>query len=275
MIRSNRPTPTWLQAAVARLLAAVAGLLLLGSALHAADPAAELKKVVDDAVSKLKELNPGFDGGLGYRADGGAVTEIRLVTDKVTDITPLRAFDKLSVLSCPGTHVNWARGNGQLADLSPLKGLNLAGLTGLDLSFTRVGDAGMIDDRHQGFGGRRKLRETFDRGGGGDGRSDEDAGHAASGEHLGLADLRATDADRPRRHLAPGDVDALVRLGVRAKRDAALGHERGHAPDVTVERIDIEDESGGIQIGARALPADQMIMQFAIGGHANNISRWE
>jgi len=141
MFRSSRLALSLPRAAGARLLTGVAGVLLLGSALWAAD---EPKGAVDEATLKLKELNPGFDGKVGYRVEGGAVTEIRVVTDKVTDISPLRAFDSLRVLDCSGTHANWARGNGQLADLAPLKGMKLAGLTALDLSFTKVGDAGMV-----------------------------------------------------------------------------------------------------------------------------------
>src|SRR5262245_50430698 len=150
MIRSSRRAPSSLRAAVVQLRAGVAGALLFGSALWAPDARAdekaraEPKVVVDEVASKLKELNPGFDGKVGHRAEDGAVTEIRVVTDKVTDISPLRAFDALRVLDCSGTHVNWARGNGQLADLGPLKGVKLEGLTALDLSFTRVGDAGMV-----------------------------------------------------------------------------------------------------------------------------------
>src|SRR5688572_16121871 len=146
MIRSNELAPSSSRAAAARLLAGVAGVLLLGSTLWAPARtlAAEPKKVVDGVASKLKELNAGFDGKVRYKAEGDAVTEIRVVTDKVTDISPLRAFDALRVLDCSGTHVNWARGKGQLADLAPLKGMKLAELTALALSFTKVGDAGMI-----------------------------------------------------------------------------------------------------------------------------------
>ena len=36
------------------------------------------------------------------------------------------------------------RPNGQLADLTPLKGMNLAALTHLNLTSTKVSDAGMV-----------------------------------------------------------------------------------------------------------------------------------
>ena len=51
------------------------------------------------------------------------------MTDKVTDISPIRVFNALRVLDCSGTHDPTGRANGQLADLTPLKGMNLAGLT--------------------------------------------------------------------------------------------------------------------------------------------------
>ena len=106
----------------------------------AALPAAEQ---VEEVRKELMRRNPGFDGQVDHRIKDGVVTEIRVVTDQVTDISPLRVFNALRVLDCSGTHTpNW-RGNGQLADLTPLKGMNVAGLTQLHLSWTKVGDEGM------------------------------------------------------------------------------------------------------------------------------------
>ena len=131
----------------------------------------------------------------------------------------------------------------------------------------------MIDDRHQPIVGDREFRQPLDRGRCGNGRGDEDAGHPALGEHLGLADLGAAHADRPRRELALGDVDALVSLGMRAQRDAVMRGERGHRRDIAVERVDIEHQHGRVEVGARPLLADQMVVQFTVGRHANNVSR--
>src|SRR5262249_2753769 len=59
----------------------------------------------------------------------------------------IRVFDALRVLDCSGTWTatpNGPKSNGRLADLAPLKGMNLAALTYLKLSATKVGDAGMV-----------------------------------------------------------------------------------------------------------------------------------
>jgi Leucine-rich repeat (LRR) protein len=84
-----------------------------------------------EAVSKkLMELNPGFDGKLtGFRSSTNplplvvkdVVTEVGFVTDKVTDISPVRAFPGLLGLSCSGEEAL----SGSLTDLSPLNGLPL------------------------------------------------------------------------------------------------------------------------------------------------------
>jgi hypothetical protein len=80
-----------------------------------------------EAVSKkLVELNPGFDGTLVRdRSDeppmieNGIVIKLGFVTDKVTDISPVRALTGLYGLDCYGSTM----GTGALKDLSPLKGM--------------------------------------------------------------------------------------------------------------------------------------------------------
>ncbi len=68
------------------------------------------EKQVEAVAKKLQELNPGFDGSMGnYDGSGapqienGIVTELRFVTDNVTDISPLRALKGLQKLRCPGS----------------------------------------------------------------------------------------------------------------------------------------------------------------------------
>jgi hypothetical protein len=38
---------------------------------------------------ELKRRNPGFDGKMENKIEGGVVTEFRIVTDQVTDIAPI------------------------------------------------------------------------------------------------------------------------------------------------------------------------------------------
>jgi len=94
-----------------------------------------------EAVSKkLVELNPGFDGKLtDYDGKGtpkienGVVAAAGIVTDNVTDISPIRALVGLTRLDCAGGgHLT-----GRLSDLSPLHGLPL---TGLGILNTQVSD---------------------------------------------------------------------------------------------------------------------------------------
>ena len=60
------------------------------------------------------------------------------------------------------------------------------------------------------------------------------------------------------RDLALRDVDTFVGLGMRAQRDAPARRQRRHRRDIAVERLDIEDERGRVEVGARSLSADQM-----------------
>ena len=65
------------------------------------------------------------------------------MTDQVTDIAPIRVCERPAGARLP-RHVDNGGPNGLLADLTPLKGMNLAALTYLKLSSTKVGDAGMV-----------------------------------------------------------------------------------------------------------------------------------
>jgi eukaryotic-like serine/threonine-protein kinase len=101
----------------------------------AALPAAQQ---VEEVRRELKRRNPGFDGQMETKIEDGTVTEFRIVTDKVTDIAPIRVFGALRVLNCHGTWTG--KSNGQLADLTALKGLNLGGLS---LECTQVSDTSL------------------------------------------------------------------------------------------------------------------------------------
>ena len=99
-------------------------------------PAAEQ---IEEVRKELVKRNPGFDGKLEHKIEDGVVTDIKVVTDKVTDISPIRVWSALRKLDLSGTQTNW-RGNSQLADLTSLKGMSFDHLTYLDLAYTKVPD---------------------------------------------------------------------------------------------------------------------------------------
>ncbi len=75
------------------------------------------RKVV---LAKLQQLNPQFDGQLeAVTISGEQIVLIKFCTDNISNIRPLRALRKLQNLSACGSKP----GCGQLADLSPLRGL--------------------------------------------------------------------------------------------------------------------------------------------------------
>jgi Leucine-rich repeat (LRR) protein len=85
-------------------------------------------KQVEAVSKKLVELNPGFDGKLtgGNGKEwsmirNGVVEEVKFCTDNVTDISPLRVFQRLTLLRCSPAFPNKSK----LSDLSPLQGMPL------------------------------------------------------------------------------------------------------------------------------------------------------
>jgi Leucine-rich repeat (LRR) protein len=93
---------------------------------------------VEEVRKELMRRNPGFDGKFEHKIEDGVVTEFRIVTDHVTDISPIRVWSSLRVLDCGAP-----KANGQLADLSPLKGMDLTGLKQIVLYGTQVTDASL------------------------------------------------------------------------------------------------------------------------------------
>jgi hypothetical protein len=79
------------------------------------------ERQVKAVIARLQELNPGFDGKMYYLIDQGAVVEVRFPTDEVTDISPLQAFQRLSILNLNSGYPN----KGKLIDLTPLERLKL------------------------------------------------------------------------------------------------------------------------------------------------------
>ena len=84
---------------------------------------------------------------------------------------------------------------------------------------------------------------------------DEHVGDARCDERGGLVDLLAADADRTARDLRLGDVGTLVRLGVRAQREARAAHDVGHEVEVALEGVEVEHEGGRVDGGERVADA--------------------
>lgn len=95
---------------------------------------------LEEVSKKLMELNPGFDGQLlaadlaaAPKINNNTVISLGLVSDAVTDLSPLRALKGLVYFACHGTKF----GGGKLADLAPLEGLPLESFITQD---TRIAD---------------------------------------------------------------------------------------------------------------------------------------
>jgi serine/threonine protein kinase len=76
---------------------------------------------LEAVLARLRELNPEFDDTWYPTIEGGEVVELQFFVDKVTDVSPLRAFTRLTRLKILGTEP----GKGRLFDLDPLRDLPL------------------------------------------------------------------------------------------------------------------------------------------------------
>ena len=85
-------------------------------------PAIQQVKAV---TAKLAELNPEFDGNVESKVENDVVTRLKIVTDNVADISPVRALRGLKQLQCSANPVAV---HGRLSNLGPLKGMNLTRL---------------------------------------------------------------------------------------------------------------------------------------------------
>src|SRR5262249_11653243 len=74
--------------------------------------------------AELVKRNPGFDGNLRHELGRDGVVMLEFSTDNVTDLSPVRALPALQKLFCTGSHAGGAQG--QLADLSPITGMQLS-----------------------------------------------------------------------------------------------------------------------------------------------------
>lgn len=87
---------------------------------------------VQRVVTRLKELNLGYDGQERHKIADGQVTELTLPSEAIKDLSPVRALAGLRKLFCGDSRVK-----GVLSDLSPLRGM---ALTNLRCANTQVAD---------------------------------------------------------------------------------------------------------------------------------------
>jgi serine/threonine protein kinase/formylglycine-generating enzyme required for sulfatase activity/WD40 repeat protein len=88
---------------------------------------------VIEVRSELMKRNPGFDGVVVPLFGDNAVTRLKFTSDRVVDISPVRALTRLQSLDMRGS----ANNKGSLADLTPLRGMPL---TELDVGSNPVQD---------------------------------------------------------------------------------------------------------------------------------------
>ncbi len=97
----------------------------------------------------------------------------------------------------------------------------------------------------------------------GDWRCQQQSGNPGGSHQLGLGHRRHANADRTCRDLPFGDLHALVSFRVRPQRLAGFLDAGGHAREVGIELVQVQDEGGRGQL---LLSKHQPIMQNAILG---------
>ena len=77
---------------------------------------------------------------------------------------------------------------------------------------------------------------------------DEHVRDPALDHRLGLADLLHAHADGAERDLLQRDDRAFVGLGMRPRPDTGAGDALGQAAQIALERVEIDDEGGGVDL---------------------------
>jgi hypothetical protein len=109
----------------------------------------------------------------------------------------------------------------------------------------QLGDVGrMIHDDHRVGRLAHEAHETPDRAGRHDLGGDQQPADARARHHLGLAELRAGDAERAGGDLTARDLGTLVGLGVGADRLAGAPRVPGHRGEVLLEAVEVEEQRG-------------------------------
>jgi formylglycine-generating enzyme required for sulfatase activity/tetratricopeptide (TPR) repeat protein len=93
---------------------------------HGSVDTAPAEEQVKTVQGELKKLNPSFDGSAVSSINDGVITQFDVITDHVTDISPMRALSGLKQTKLWGS----ASGKSKLTDFSPLLGLPLNEITG-------------------------------------------------------------------------------------------------------------------------------------------------
>ena len=156
--------------------------------------------------------NPGFDGKVEHKIEDGVVTEIKVVTDKVKDVAPIRVWSALRVLHLYASKV----GDADLAHLKDCKELTELWLGGL----TKVSDAGLAH-----FKDCKNLTDLHV-----EATQVGDVGlaHMKDCKSLSLLDLGATRvSDAGLIHLKNFKALTQLRLGNTRVSDAGLAHFKG------------------------------------------------
>ena len=93
--------------------------------------------------------------------------------------------------------------------------------------------------------------EPADRGGRDDLGRDQEPANAGARHDFGLAELRAGDPERTGAHLTAGDLRAAMRLRVGPEVLAGRARVRGHAAEIPLEAIEIQQQRGCWNVVAR------------------------
>jgi len=98
----------------------------------------------------------------------------------------------------------------------------------------------VVDDRHRaGFDNVGDFRGVGER------RRQQDAGNRILRHQLCFGNCGDRNSTRSVLDLAPGDLDAFVRLGVRAELLSELPHRFRHASKISFEKFGVEEQRRG------------------------------
>ena len=108
---------------------------------------------------------------------------------------------------------------------------------------------GVVDD-YDGVGDLPQRREPAQLENANERIRDQQIVHPGCRHDLGLAELRAGQADRAGGHHLARDVGALVALGVRTPGEALLGAVGAHLSHIALEYIEVKQQAGGVDLVA-------------------------